>query len=582
MIGLGISIPKIAINSEGGSLASLISSLFKNNEPGVWYDPSDMSTMFQDAAGTTPVTAVEQPVGLILDKSKGLVLGPELIPNGDFSSSTGWALSTGVTISNGVCTFTNVAGGNSGAVRLGLLTTGKRYRVTVTVLAVSGGPIYCFFAGSESPIISSPGTYTFDVSAGSTTTNFGVVLKLAGPVNAVIDNVSVKEVLGNHATQTTSISRPVLSARVNLLTKTEQFGSSSWTKFTTGSSTVLVTDNFGIAPDGTQTATRLQLTGSGGFAEVFQRSSAVVTGVQYRVSIWMRSLSGTQNTTIAGANPYSSLVTVTEQWQQFSIAAAAASSNFGVDIIANVIGASASLDILVWHPDLRVANTGGNLPAYQRVNTATDYDTAGFPMYLRFNGADTFLVTPSIDFTSTDKVTVFAGVRKLSDAASGFVFELSIDAAVNRAFNLNAPSTFGGSFSYRTRSTGSLSSDLTANGFNAPITNTITLIASIADDILQMRVNGSQVASSTSDQGTGNYGNYPLYIGRRGGASIPFNGHLYSLIVRGAQSREDQIIQTEKFVASKTGINYVMPTIDYLVTEDNNILNTEDSNRIII
>jgi hypothetical protein len=34
-----------------------------------WFDPSDLSTMFQDAAGTTPVTAAGQPVGLILDKS---------------------------------------------------------------------------------------------------------------------------------------------------------------------------------------------------------------------------------------------------------------------------------------------------------------------------------------------------------------------------------------------------------------------------------------------------------------------------------------------------------------------------------
>lgn len=36
---------------------------------GAWYDPSDLTTMFQDAAGTTPVTAAGQPVGLILDKS---------------------------------------------------------------------------------------------------------------------------------------------------------------------------------------------------------------------------------------------------------------------------------------------------------------------------------------------------------------------------------------------------------------------------------------------------------------------------------------------------------------------------------
>ena len=43
--------------------------LFGNDEQGAWYDPSDLSTMFQDSAGTTPVTGVGQPVGLILDKS---------------------------------------------------------------------------------------------------------------------------------------------------------------------------------------------------------------------------------------------------------------------------------------------------------------------------------------------------------------------------------------------------------------------------------------------------------------------------------------------------------------------------------
>lgn len=43
--------------------------LFQNGEQGAWYDPSDLSTLFQDAAGTTPVTADGDPVGLMLDKS---------------------------------------------------------------------------------------------------------------------------------------------------------------------------------------------------------------------------------------------------------------------------------------------------------------------------------------------------------------------------------------------------------------------------------------------------------------------------------------------------------------------------------
>jgi hypothetical protein len=44
-------------------------SLFANGEQGLWYDPSNFATLFQDSAGTTPVTAVEQPVGLQLDLS---------------------------------------------------------------------------------------------------------------------------------------------------------------------------------------------------------------------------------------------------------------------------------------------------------------------------------------------------------------------------------------------------------------------------------------------------------------------------------------------------------------------------------
>jgi hypothetical protein len=45
------------------------SSLFAASEPGVWYDPSDLTTLFTDTAGTTPVTATGQTVARINDKS---------------------------------------------------------------------------------------------------------------------------------------------------------------------------------------------------------------------------------------------------------------------------------------------------------------------------------------------------------------------------------------------------------------------------------------------------------------------------------------------------------------------------------
>ncbi len=71
--------------------------------------------------------------------------------------------------------------------------------------------------------------------------------------------------------------------------------------------------------------------------------------------------------------------------------------------------------------DLCPANAGTNLLAYQRVNTNTDYDTVGFPKYLKFDGVDDSLATNSIDFSATDEMTVWSGVRKLSDAGLGTV-----------------------------------------------------------------------------------------------------------------------------------------------------------------
>jgi len=58
------------INSILGSETEFsILDLFTGGQQGAWYDPSDLSTLFQDAAGTTPVTADGDPVGLMTDKS---------------------------------------------------------------------------------------------------------------------------------------------------------------------------------------------------------------------------------------------------------------------------------------------------------------------------------------------------------------------------------------------------------------------------------------------------------------------------------------------------------------------------------
>ncbi len=60
-----------ARNAEAAQAAmrAAVLPLFAGGELGFWYDPSDFSSLFQDSAGTIPVTAVGQPVGRMNDKS---------------------------------------------------------------------------------------------------------------------------------------------------------------------------------------------------------------------------------------------------------------------------------------------------------------------------------------------------------------------------------------------------------------------------------------------------------------------------------------------------------------------------------
>ena len=190
--------------------------------------------------------------------------------------------------------------------------------------------------------------------------------------------------------------------------------------------------------------------------------------------------------------------------------------------------------------------TDAHLP-YQRVNTATDYDTVGFPHYLKFNGTNTAYVTPSIDFTGTDKMTVWAGVTKLSDAGTQMVAELSPTVNAYPGFYLAAPRS-NGEKSIAFRQSGTLyGSAIEYTSAVPPFSAVVSAGGDISAGTIFINVNGVR-QTAAGNQGTGNHGNYPLYIGARAGTSYFFNGRLYSLIVRGAQSSLSQIEATENLI----------------------------------
>lgn len=200
------------------NLTQLIKSLFANNEQGFAYDPNDLTTMFQDAAGITKVTGAGQPVGLILD-TKGTV-GNNLIVNGDFSNGlNGWELSGGSTMftaQNSRAYFNGV--GTTGSFllqRLGL-QVGKTYLVTYDYEVLQGyfycGGNYSTTYGGRNIVGSGSRQFILPVTDARDT---GVSFRAENTplmCEFYIDNVRVRELTGNHARQNTSSMRPLLAA----------------------------------------------------------------------------------------------------------------------------------------------------------------------------------------------------------------------------------------------------------------------------------------------------------------------------------------------------------------------------------
>lgn len=154
--------------------------------------------------------------------------------------------------------------------------------------------------------------------------------------------------------------------------------------------------------------------------------------------------------------------------------------------------------------------------------------------YLDYDGSAGGFSTSAFN-AGSDKVQTFAGVQKRSDAAVGMIAEFSANSNSNAgSWQLRGPgaANFAG---YFFNSSGSVLAAATAqviSGLPPPNDAVLTAISDISAKISRLYVNGTQAGQSTGDQGTGNYGNYPLYLGRRGGSSLPAIMRLYGYVLR--------------------------------------------------
>ena len=550
---------------------------FRAGEQGAWYDPQDTSTLFQDAAGTTPVTAVEQPVGLMLDMRFGGVRGAELVTNGTFDAgTTGWtAANSTLSVVAGYLRVTNSGAVFGYAYQAIPTEVNKWYEITANTLPGSAAAARVYAGTSQGGLQNialvgtSPGGPIRGVFVATQATTYISCLNL-NTSNGTwdFDNISVREVPGNHATQGTAASRPVYSKRYNQILATENLAGPDWTKAAAGSASVpVVTNNYGVAPDGTLTAARVQFALNGGTttADFSQLSPAAaasgVSGASYVTSVWVATADGsTKNVNFVGANGAAVSRSVTGTWQEVRLAQTSAASSIvqlRIRLRGSELSTADSADLLVWHPDFRSADDAAkNIPAYQRVNTSSDYDTEGFPAYLRVDGSDDSMGTAgSVDFSGTDKLTLLSGVTKLSDAATAVLVELTTSASSNDGgFNVFAPHS-NGLATYYTSSRGTTQVAAFASGYAAPNSAVVTGIGHISGDIAQIRVNGSVGATTTTDQGTGNYANAALHLFSRAGSSLRFNGRFYGAVICGAERTTAQIAQAERWMARRMGVS---------------------------
>ena len=174
--------------------------------------------------------------------------------------------------------------------------------------------------------------------------------------------------------------------------------------------------------------------------------------------------------------------------------------------------------------------------------------------YLYFDGVDDFLVTPTIT-PGIDKVQVFAGVRRLR-AATEIIAETGVSYMSHGAFYLvPEPKDNRYGFAGRGNRTGATDDQASLNFFPPPDTVVLTATQDINGNTpARIRRNAGAWSNSINTTfGGGNFLAYPLYIGCRAGTMHPFNGHIYSMIVRfGSNLPIETIEQVEKYINGLT------------------------------
>lgn len=177
--------------------------------------------------------------------------------------------------------------------------------------------------------------------------------------------------------------------------------------------------------------------------------------------------------------------------------------------------------------------------------------------FAAFDGVnDSWVSAANLDMSSTDAITIVMGLRKLSDVTTGVALELSAfsDTTNPGSFAIFAP--VAGTPIQQFRTVGTVMVNIVRGASPAPVTTVLSGISDISVPIANLRRNGDEGLPSTSSQGTGNFGNYPLNIGRRNNTNLPLSGNVYGVLIFPRILTPSELDVCEQYMAQKSGISF--------------------------
>jgi hypothetical protein len=223
----------------------------------------------------------------------------------------------------------------------------------------------------------------------------------------------------------------------------EQIDNASWDKVNgSGGTAPVVTANYGISPDGTQNADRIQLartTAADSYSYVYQ-TITLSASATYTVSVYLKSLSGTPTISIAlDGVGYDHVVTMTTEWARYEVEIVAGGSFDRAQLLLYQAVPSTSLtaDFLAWgfqveqssYPTSYIPTTSASATrvadTYQKAGIGNT-STAG-TLFYEFGGYQ-----PSIPANAQYLLQLFAG----SSVGDAFFSDANSISIINQGANI--------------------------------------------------------------------------------------------------------------------------------------------------